>query len=133
MELTHTRLLVNKFRECFRFYSDILGFSVRWGDEHGLYADFQAGGNSTLTIFDRKLMAEVVGTSELPLDAETMDKATLIFKVDSVDQWYEKLLAQEVEFATEPMDRPAWGIRFAHFRDPEGTLIEIFEPLENQE
>ena len=28
-----------------------------------------------------------------------------------------------------PVDRPAWGIRTAHYRDPDGNLVEINKPL----
>jgi len=32
-------------------------------------------------------------------------------------------------FETEPTDRSVWGIRTAHFRDPDGNLIEINHAL----
>ena len=35
MKLTHVRLLVNDFDACFRFYRDVMGFQVQWGDEGG--------------------------------------------------------------------------------------------------
>lgn len=38
---THTRLLVTKFAECFRFYRDVLGFKVTWGKEDERYADIE--------------------------------------------------------------------------------------------
>lgn len=28
MELTHTRILVDRYKECFLFYGDVLGFKV---------------------------------------------------------------------------------------------------------
>jgi catechol 2,3-dioxygenase-like lactoylglutathione lyase family enzyme len=31
MKLTHIRLLVNNYRDCFFFYRDVLGFEVGWG------------------------------------------------------------------------------------------------------
>jgi lactoylglutathione lyase len=34
-----------------------------------------------------------------------------------------------VSFLTEPKNRPDWGIRTAHFRDPAGNLLEIYSPL----
>lgn len=40
MELTHIRLLVDNYKDCFHFYKDILGFEVTWGDENSNYADF---------------------------------------------------------------------------------------------
>jgi hypothetical protein len=41
MQLTHVRLLVEDFDVCFRFYRDVLGFTVTWGAEGDGYADFQ--------------------------------------------------------------------------------------------
>ncbi|PWW07177.1 hypothetical protein DFQ01_10269 [Paenibacillus cellulosilyticus] len=38
MELTHTRLLVDCFRDCFIFYRDVMGFEAIWGTENDTYA-----------------------------------------------------------------------------------------------
>ncbi len=40
MVISHTRLLVLRFAECFRFYRDVMGFTVTWGDEN----DSRCGG-----------------------------------------------------------------------------------------
>ncbi|KAA0254227.1 MAG: hypothetical protein EDM79_20930, partial [Chloroflexi bacterium] len=39
------------------------------------------------------------------------------------------LRAHGVTLLTEPTDHADWGIRTAHFRDPDGHLIEINQPL----
>ena len=49
----------------------------------------------------------------------------LVFFVGDVDVACFKLKKRGVAFVTEPFDRPDWGIRVAHFRDPNGNLIEI--------
>ena len=127
LTFTHSRLLVPNYRDCFRFYRDVLGFAIEWGDEDGTYADFRTG-ETTLALFDRAVMAEVVGAGDEPRVAAPRDEVTLVFGVESVDETYEGLHA-DVAFITEPHDRPGWGIRVAHFRDPAGTLVEINEPL----
>jgi catechol 2,3-dioxygenase-like lactoylglutathione lyase family enzyme len=38
MRLTHIRLLVADYLACFRFYRDVMGLAVAWGDENGPYA-----------------------------------------------------------------------------------------------
>ncbi len=58
--MTHTRLLVSNYKECFLFYRDIMGLSVMWGDEDGIYADFDANGH-LLAIFEKAPMAEAIG------------------------------------------------------------------------
>lgn len=40
-----------------------------------------------------------------------------------------QVAAHGVELATPATDRPDWGIRTAHFRDPAGNLIEIKQRL----
>lgn len=128
LTFTHARVLVPNYRECFHFYRDVLGLEVEWGDADGGYADFRTG-ETTLALFDRPAMADVVGAGDEPIDAEQHDEVTLVFSVESVDDTYERLRS-EVEFVTEPQSQPGWGIRVAHFRDPAGTLVEIDEPLD---
>ncbi len=128
MRLTHVRLLVADYPACFRFYRDVMGFPVAWGDENGPYADFQAG-DAMLALYDRRLMAQAVGTDDLPLTADAMDRCALIIAVDNVDEACDELRRKGVAFQTEPQDRPTWGIRTAHFRDPNGNLLEIHTEL----
>jgi lactoylglutathione lyase len=78
MELTHTRFLVDNYKECFLFYRDILGFDVTWGDENSSYVDFKFRG-ATLGISNRKQMVEAIG-EEYSTNIEKADKTALIFK-----------------------------------------------------
>ncbi|RLL48350.1 VOC family protein [Oceanobacillus piezotolerans] len=126
MEFTHTRLLVDNYKECFLFYRDLLGFDVTWGDENSNYADFKFKG-ATLGVFDRKQMVEAIG-EEYSTHIEQADKTALIFKVDSVEETYQELKSK-VEFITKPTEQQDWGIKVAHFRDPAGSLIEIYERI----
>jgi lactoylglutathione lyase len=130
LEFTHVRLLVNHYKECFLFYRDVLGFEVGWGDETSMYADFKTTAGTKIALFDRTFMAQAVGKDHLPVDANSMDKHCLIFHVDSVDETYRGLIEKGAEFINEPHDRNDWGIRVAHFRDPDGNLIEINEQIE---
>lgn len=126
MELTHTRILVDNYKECFLFYRDVLGFTVSWGDEESLYADFKFSG-CKLGLFERKQMLEAIGVEKNSI-LHKEDRTTLVFQVDSVEESY-KNLREKVEFLTEPVAQEGWGIKVAHFRDPGGTLIEIYEGL----
>ena len=122
MKLTHTRILVNNYKECYQFYKDILSFTCTWGDEDSNYAQFDTG-NTYLSIFDKKQMLEDIneprGSNSHPLS-----EVAIIFGVDNVDDTFQSLKSK-VDFITEPHNREDWGIRVAHFRDPNGTLIEI--------
>lgn len=126
MEMTHTRLLVDNYKECFHFYKNVLGFAVVWGDEDSNYADFRFQG-CTLGLFERRQMMEAVGEiykEEIP----RVDTAALIFRVDDVEAVYEEM-REKVTFLTTPTEQKDWGIKVAHFRDPAGTLLEIYESM----
>ena len=130
LKYTHTRLLVMKFAECFKFYRDVMGFPVDLGEPEGVYAEFQTGG-SILALFRRDFMAHVVGTDHLPSEASTQDPVALTFHVPDVDEAYRQLSEKGVQFLAAPADQPDWFIRVAHFRDPEGNLLEINSPLKD--
>jgi lactoylglutathione lyase len=128
LRLANVRVLVADYRACFRFYRDVMGFDVVWGDEDGQYAEFKAG-DGVVALYKRELMAEAVGTAGRPVDADCQDRTALIFEVEDVDAACEELRARGVELVTEPQDRPDWGVRTAHFRDPDGSLIEACREL----
>ncbi|WP_010676665.1 VOC family protein [Bacillus timonensis] len=127
MNLTHIRLLVDNYKECFLFYRDILGFEVSWGDETSMYADFIGIGGAKIGLFERKQMVAAIGAEYTPIK-EKQDRTTLIFKVDSVKNTYEQL-KDKLEFITKPHEQADWMLKVAHFRDPAGNLIEIYENL----
>ncbi len=134
MRLDNTRLLVTDFPACYRFYRDILGLAVQFGEEHDSYASFSAkDGEHTagayLALFGRSAMAEAIGTSDRPATAIAQDTMMLSFEVENVDTAAEHLRSLGVDFVAPPTDRPQWGQRTAHLRDPDGNLIEIYHSI----
>ncbi len=125
---THTRLLVGNFRACFLFYRDALSFKPTFGTEESSYADFDTG-SLHIALFDKGEMAATIGTTTLPARLPTQDHVCLVLSVEDVDAACAHVRAQGVALVTEPTDHPDWGIRTAHFRDPDGNLIEINQPL----
>jgi lactoylglutathione lyase len=124
---TFTRLLVNDLSQTFAFYHDVLGFPAAFNDgEH--YAELNTGA-VMIALFGRGEMARIVGTAEKPASVEVQDRVALIFEVANVDATHKELSAKGVAFLGEPADQPAWGIRVAFFRDPDGNLIEINQRL----
>ena len=123
-----TRLLVTNFKECFRFYRDVMGFKVNFGTEDDTYADFGIGAVN-ISLFDKAEMSATLGTSSKPVHAEMQDTICLTFSVESVDEFCRHLKEKGVSLLTEPTDHEDWGIRTVHFRDPDGHLIEINQPL----
>ena len=128
MKLTHVRLLVQDFATSFRFYRDAMGLEVRHGSETGEYAEFRAG-DTVIALFDRAEMSRIAGTTGKPAAPESQDAAVLCIEVHDVDAVFGQLRRKGVEVVTEPVDRVDWGIRTAHVRAPEGTLIEVNREL----
>jgi len=123
-----TRILVTNFKACFFFYRDVMEFTPGFGTENDTYADFSVGAVN-ISLFDKQEMSAVMGTSHLPASASAQDKVCLVFAVDNVDEACQRIQARGVTLETEPTDHTDWGVRTAHFRDPDGNLIEINQPI----
>ena len=122
MRLTHVRLLVDDVGACVRFYRDVMGFEL--GAEHGDYVEFRAG-EAILALFPRTAMAEAVGFD--PLAAG--DRVALILSVDDVDTALAEVRQRGAVVVAEAQDRPDWGLRVAHVRDPDGNLLELYHDI----
>lgn len=135
MEINHVRLLVVNFTGCFRFYRDVIGLKVLWGEENDAYASFSQPGvtQPNIALFRRTNMAEVLGTAQLPLDAPGMDRQMLIIGVENVDAEVKRLRALNVPIVLGPRNFPDWGYRGAYLRDPDGNLIELAGALPEEE
>lgn len=128
IKTTHFRLLVTDYDAEYRFFRDVLGFQPTYGAEGENYADFDCNG-LCVALFKRSLMSDDVKTSAKPSESDSQDRVALIFGVADVDAIAADLKKKDVGFVTEPHDRSEWGIRVAHFRDPDGNLIEINQGL----
>ncbi|MBX6341140.1 MAG: VOC family protein [Thermomicrobiaceae bacterium] len=133
MPLTQVRLLVTHFDECFKFYRDVLGLHVLWGAPGARFAGFRAGEGASVALLRREEMSGVVGTTDLPAEASAQDRVALVFTVTDLDDSVALLERRGVHLIDGPEDRPAWGVRAAHLRDPDGNLIELSEPIPVEE
>ena len=129
MRFSYIRLLVNDYEACFRFYADVLKFPVLWGDETSRYAEFDVYSQTRLAINQREVMAEALETDTADPELPNQDRLAVVFEVDDVDEAAAGLVADGARQVMEPRDWTAWGIRAAHFRDPDGYLLEINCPL----
>nr|WSW48330.1 glyoxalase/bleomycin resistance/extradiol dioxygenase family protein [Streptomyces sp. NBC_01001] len=128
MDALHTRLLVARFGDAFRFYDALLpallGATRTRGGAEGPYASWDVDGQGVLALFDRTAMA----ATAVPLGpAGPDDRTMLVSRVPDVDAAYAACLARGATPAGPPADRPEWGptLRSAHVRDPEGNLWEL--------
>jgi catechol 2,3-dioxygenase-like lactoylglutathione lyase family enzyme len=124
LKFMYTRLLVENTDVCYKFYRDVLGFKPRFDGEGSVYAEFDAGAH-TLALFSRKLMHEATAPGTPMPTGRVCDSVLLAIEVGNVDQAYEELKRRGVQFVTPPHDQKDWLLRVAHFRDPDGNLLEI--------
>ena len=86
----------------------------------------KAEGDSTHTVLDEASLAIYnPGNLPVPEDQPADRRVVLMFKVDDVDQEYERLKAMQVKFTTLPKTEP-WGLQAMSFVDPEGNPIDFF-------
>lgn len=123
--LSQIRVLVDDFPASFHFYRDVLGFTPQSeGQRSGPYACFKFDdGGTDLALFARGSMAQSIGVTPGPRGAD--DHAVLVLRVDDVDAAHAKAVAAGAESVAEPVDQAGWGMRVAHLRAPEGTLVEF--------
>jgi predicted enzyme related to lactoylglutathione lyase len=120
---------VNDFDKCFTFYKETLGLTCTWGKLGDNYASFNIGLESGLSIFRAELMNVAIGKPDAKTNSDQVDKFVIVAIVENVDDEVMKLQQNGIKFITQPIDMPGWGIRVAHFRDPENNLIEIYTEL----
>jgi lactoylglutathione lyase len=107
------------------FYRDTLGLAI--ANEDPQSAMFELESTSLLLVSvsaARDLLSDEAVASPHPTGASFQ----LVSFVEDVDAMYADLSARGVEFVREPIDRE-WGLRTAHFKDPEGNIWEIAQPV----
>lgn len=145
MTLSQLRILVDDFPASFHFYREVLGLTPQSPEqESGPYACFKfADGGTDIALLSREVMAQGVAQAagqgapapRAEADrvdqvdqvdrADRVDRVVVVFRVEDVDAAYGKAIAAGARSAAEPADQPGWGMRVAHLRAPEGTLIEF--------
>lgn len=128
MRVAEVRLLVNDVTACFAFYRDVMGFPVTAGDGTDVYAAFDVSGTA-VALFSRELQAAAIGTLNTNDVTGGLDRAALVLEVGNVDAAMRDLSDRGATFVAGPTDQPGWGGRVAHLRDPDGTLIELYQQI----
>lgn len=117
-------LIVGDLAASRHFYEHALGLPYVNGDERSAYLKMGADGLLSSTTW-RQMICSVLTTSTT---SRLLAKMLMVTEVDDVDAAYEELKAKGVEFLRTPEDR-AWGLRCAHFKDPDGNVWEINQPI----
>lgn len=119
LTLNYIILLCKDIARTKAFYHELLGFPIErdWQD----WIEMRAGA-VLLTLRQRGR----------PYDGPTPPGAgvQLAFRVEppEVNDWYAKLLQEQVEILEPPRDRD-YGHRTLFFKDPEGNILEIYADI----
>ena len=128
MKLINIRLLVGDFPAALKFWRDIMMLPMTYGDETMGYAYFDTG-DAGLELLSRDGFAASLGEATPP-PMQAGHQAVIVFRVDDVDATYADLVKRGAKAFADPVDRPVWQARTAHFSDPDGYLVEIYSQLQ---
>ena len=104
------------------FYQNVMGLEYKQGED-GVDAYFELGSDGFLLI-SHDTADGLLSPADVDHEPARGARSVIVAPVEDVDAAYEELLAKGVEFIRVPEDRP-WGLRCAHFKDPEGNVWEL--------
>lgn len=122
MNFVSIRIITADIKRLARFYEQITGISVTMYSED--FGELKTPA-CTLAIGSTRTLQLFGGDVARPAANHT---AIIEFRVDNVDQEYERLKKVFGEFVQEPTTMP-WGNRSLLFRDLDGNLINFFTPV----
>ena len=103
------------------FYRDVLGMKPRiLGDG---YVEFDTD-NVKFGLYERAKLPELIESAP---EAGGPD-GEVVFVVEDVDAWVERLDTNGIEVLSGPTDRP-WGHRTVHLTDPDGLIVELAQEI----
>jgi catechol 2,3-dioxygenase-like lactoylglutathione lyase family enzyme len=131
MKLVNVRLLSSDMSASIRFWRDVMGFKMTFGDEAMGYAYFETD-SAGVELMTCAGFAEALGEAA-PDGQPAGHQAVLVFRVDDVDAAYDDYVKRGAKPLFGPKDRPAWGARTAHLAAPDGYIVELYTSLQAPE
>lgn len=107
------------------FYRDTLGMTMKFEDQASAGFDFDT---TLLLLLSITGAQDLLSSEAVAVQRPTGARSQLVAFVEDVDAIYAGLASQGVEFVRKPIDRE-WGLRTAHFKDPDGNVWEIAQSL----
>jgi lactoylglutathione lyase len=104
------------------FYRNVMG--LEFAHDHD---SFELGPDAFLLI-DHATADDLLSRADVDHEPARGARSVIVTEVEDVDAAYEELRAKGVEFIRTPQDRH-WGMRCAHFTDPDGNVWEIHKTL----
>ena len=123
-----TVVFVRDLAKCTTFYRDTLGLPVANSDANSVAFRLE---NQYLLLLAVSAAADLILSEVTALSIQGGPRVLLAAGVEDVDAAYQELLAKGVTFLRPPTNQ-SWGLRTAHFADPEGNLWEINQSIESQ-
>ena len=123
-----TAVFVRDLARCTTFYRDTLKLPYAWSDADSSTFHLQG---QILTLLSVSGAADLLGSDPNELQIDGASRVVLAAGVEDVDAAYKALKAEGVTFLRPPTDQ-AWGMRTAHFADPEGNIWEINQSIESK-
>jgi len=123
MELVQSRIVTDDVEGLATFYARLAGVPVTLNE---YYVEVHTGAMSVG--FSRRRYTEycpAAAGQPRPGGQDRPPEVILDFLTDDVDAEYERIKALGVDWVLPPTTQP-WGTRSMIFRDPEGTLINVF-------
>ncbi len=131
MKFMNVRLLVGDIAASIKFWRDVMGLQMTYGDEAMGYAYFETG-SAGIELMTRAGFASALGEASFPRSCVRPPQgypAVLDFRVEDVDAAYTDFVRRGATAIAGPQDRPAWGVRSAHLSDPNGYIVELYSQL----
>ena len=122
-------LFVQDLTRCTAFYRDTFKLQYQGSDANS--ATFLLEEGLYLILLSPKGATDLLGAQVNEPKIEGGPRGLLAASVADVDVAYGELKAKGVTFVRPPTDQ-RWGLRTAHFADPEGNLWEINQSIRSK-
>jgi lactoylglutathione lyase len=118
-------LFVADLRRSRVFYHEVLGLDVEFEDDDSV--GFKIEGLAFIVLQVDRARVQLQGEPTATPGAGAT--AFLTTFTGDVDALHAKLVERRVPFFQTPTDQP-WGMRTAYFKDPDGHVWELAQPIE---
>ena len=123
MNLVSVRIITDDVARLVAFYERITGIAASWANDD--FAELRTT-SGTLAVGSTRTVGLFGGPGVASPAANR--SAIVEFLVDDVDGEFASLRGDGLEIVQEPTTMP-WGNRSLLLRDPDGTLVNLFEPV----
>ena len=110
------------------FYRRMLGLDVEFEDDESV--GFKIKGLAFIVLQVDRARVQLQG--EPTVTPRAGATAFLTTFTDNVDALHADLVDRGIDFFQNPTDQP-WGVRTAYFKDPDGHVWEIAQPIKQSE